>query len=129
MSWRAREGGRGVAFKKVSLKGNVFVLCVQPQDTKKRKQLAKAWEVEFARKCQPLEPKLVGCLWLHSPPPSTAEAPAQKVLTRDESFLMQFAVVPLVSLPLVPTASKGETSAEKQDHQGECTGRVMWHFI
>lgn len=43
----------------------------------------------------------------------------EKVLSKEESFLMQFAAVPLVALPLpVPTTSEGETSADKTEGQG-----------
>ncbi len=91
---------------------------------KKKKQLAKSWEAEFARKCQLLEPKVIGCFWLQPPPAAAMAAegvPSQekKVLSRDESFLMQFAVVPLVPIPISPMSTKGETSAEKSENQGE----------
>ena len=66
----------------------------------------KAWEAEFVRKCQPLHPKLVGCLWFN-PQPSDQE---QKTLSKDEAFLAQFAAIALVPLPI----SVGESSSENQ---------------
>ena len=61
---------------------------------------------------------MIGCLWLQ---PQLTSSQDQRVLSKEESFLMQFAAVPLVALPLpVPAASKGETSAEKSETQGVC---------
>lgn len=87
-------------------------LCVQPQDAKRKRQLAKAWEAEFVRKCQPMEPKVIGCLWISISSP-------EKILPKEEAFLMQFAAVALSALPIpVPVASKGESSTERSETQG-----------
>ncbi len=92
------------------------ILFLQPQD-KKNSQLAKvkAWEAEFARKCQPLTMKIVGPVWPRqransSSPASAAGSCNQSV---DEVFLSQFAAVSLVPLPIAhPMVTKGEASSE-----------------
>lgn len=101
---------------------------VQPQE-RKNSQLAKAkaWEAEFARKCQLLNKKKIGLLWLN---PLTANTSLPDgSASCDEAFLMQFAAVSLVPLPIPhPMASKGESSLEVSSdhhlHQGKacCIG-------
>ena len=62
---------------------------------------AKAWEVEFARKCQPLKPVRIGCTW-------TCMSAGGDNLSKDANFLKQFAAVALVDMPLSVT-TKTET--------------------
>lgn len=84
---------------------------VQPQD-RKNSQLAKAkaWEADFARKCQLLTKTVIGPTWPHSP--ASGSSPSDS-LSCDETFLAQFAAVALVPLPIPhPMATKGEASSE-----------------
>lgn len=84
---------------------------------------AKAWETEFARKCQRLEPKVIGCIWIQTRPGEEA-----RTLSKAESFLMQFSAVALVPLPIpVPMSSKGESSTDKMETQGlaACRANVL----
>lgn len=96
-------------------------------ETERSKQLAKAkaWEADFARKCQRLEPKLTGCHWLSVAQCSGKEKKGEgeareeeRVVSSEEGFLMQFAIVPLVPLPISVVTTKGETTAQKSENQG-----------
>ena len=90
---------------------HTHIQCTCIQDLKQQKQVskAKAWEAEFARKCQPLRPIKIGCLWTSG----GAEPQEGGVVTvsKDMEFLQQFEAVPLVELP-VAVETKGETTAE-----------------
>ena len=66
---------------------------------------AKAWEAEFARRCQPLKPIKIGCLW------TSGELAGQTGISKEMEFLQQFEAVPLVELPIA-VETKGETTAE-----------------
>lgn len=74
---------------------------------------AKAWETEFARKCQRLEPKVIGCIWIQ--PQTTQPGEEARTYSKAESFLMQFSAIALVPLPI--PYSKGE-STDKMETQG-----------
>ena len=67
---------------------------------------AKAWEAEFARKCQPLKPIKIGCVWT-----SGDQEGGVANVTKEMEFLQQFEAVPLVELPIA-VETKGETTAE-----------------
>ena len=72
----------------------------------------KAWEMEFARKCQPLKPVKVGCVWSRL---TVCEAGVGECeLSKDEEFLRQFAAVALVDLPL-------SVETKKESKEMECS--------
>lgn len=48
----------------------------------------KAWEIEFARKCQPLKPVCIGCCW------------ASNGIETDRSALLHYQAVLFTSLPI-----------------------------
>ena len=48
----------------------------------------KAWEVEFARKCQPVKPVCIGCCW------------ASNGTEASRNVLMQYQAVPFTSSPI-----------------------------
>ena len=79
---------------------------LSPQDDNnesKRKKMAakeKAWEMEFARKCQPLKPIQIGCVWSRLTVCEGDQGVRGCELSKDEEFLRQFAAVALVDLPL-----------------------------
>ena len=75
---------------------------------KQQKQVskAKAWEAEFSRKCQPLRPIKIGCVWSGSDNDGGVAS-----TSKDVEFLRKFEAVPLVELP-VAMETKGETTAE-----------------
>ena len=78
---------------------------------------AKSWEAEFARKCQRLEPKVIGCIWIQ--PQNTPPGEKAQAYSKEELFLMQFSAVALVPLPIpVPVSSKGESSTDKMETPG-----------
>lgn len=86
----------------------------QGSESRKQKQLAnaKAWEAEFRRKCQPLRPIKIGCIWRLR---ATDDA---DVVSKDEQLLDQFSAISLVELPI---SVETVTSAEKpQESQSEC---------
>lgn len=72
---------------------------------------AKAWEAEFARKCQPLRPIKIGCIWTGSGGAGQHQEGGVVTVSKDMEFLQQFEAVPLVELP-VAIETKGETTAE-----------------
>ena len=72
---------------------------------------AKAWEAEFARKCQPLRPIKIGCIWTSSEGAEQHQEGGVVTVSKDMEFLQQFEAVPLVELP-VSIETKGETTAE-----------------
>ena len=73
---------------------------------------AKAWEAEFARKCQPLKPVRVGCTW----------TTLTDNLSKDQSFLQQFAAVALTDLPL-----SLETKKDKEQKEADSSGGSSEH--
>ena len=83
------------------------------QDLKQQKQVskAKAWEAEFARKCQPLRPIKIGCIWTTSGGTGQHQEGGAVTVSKDMEFLQQFEAIPLVELP-VAIETKGETTAE-----------------
>ncbi len=82
------------------------------QDLKQQKQVskAKAWEAEFTRKCQPLRPIKIGCLWTSGRGAEQHQEEGVVTVSKDMEFLKQFEAVPLVELP-VAVETKGETTA------------------
>ncbi len=89
-------------------------LFLQEDDEIKRIKMAakaKAWEVEFAHKCQPLKPVRIGCTW------TRLSADGGDSLSKDEGFLKQFAAVALVDLPL-SVETKKETKEVGENTAG-----------
>ena len=58
----------------------------------------KAWEIEFARKCQPLKPICIGCCWA-----SNGTEPSRNVL-------LQFQAVLFTSLPVTISSDQENAS-------------------
>ena len=83
-------------------------MLVYIQDLKQQKQVskAKAWEAEFARKCQPLRPIKIGCIWMNRDQEGGGASASKEM-----EFLQRFEAVPLVELPIA-METKGETTAE-----------------
>ena len=113
----------------------MYVVFFQPQE-RKNSQLAKAkaWEAEFSRKCQLLNKKKIGPLWLHPQTIGTSSSLGGSV-SCDEAFLMHFAAVSLVPLPIpCPMEIKGERGIEASSdylHQGILLFSavcVCWHY-
>lgn len=75
---------------------------------------AKAWEMEFARQCQPLRPVRIGCTWTRL---SAADGDEGGNPSRDEAFLKQFAAVALTDLPL-SLETKKESKEAVTDNPG-----------
>ncbi len=95
---------------------NMTPFCVIFQDDNeiKRNKMAakaKAWEAEFARKCQPLKPVCIGCGW------TSLSGEDGDNLSKDEGFLQQFAAVALADLPL-SVAAKKETKELMENISG-----------
>ena len=87
-----------------------------------QKQLAKAkaWEAEFARKCQPLKAIKIGLVWECD----VAMETDNRVINEHSQLLAQFAAVTLAPVPIqIGTESKGvETpTAATADYAGERT--------
>ena len=68
---------------------------------------AKAWEAEYARKCQPLKPIKVGLIW------------ERDVTMETGGLLSQYTAVLLVPHPVsIGTQSKGESSTPSATNTG-----------
>lgn len=69
---------------------------------------AKAWEAEYARKCQPLKPIKIGLIW-----------ECDVTMESGEGLLSQYTAVPLVPLPVtIGTQSKGECTTPSATNTG-----------
>ena len=86
--------------------------CLQTDHQRRQKQLAKAkaWEAEFARKCQPLKPVQIGCVWSQ---PGPLAGGGQ--LSKEQAFLQQFAAMALVELP-IRIATKLQSPPHSETH-------------
>ena len=99
-----------------------YFFCFQSKECRRQKQLAKAksWEAEFARKCQPVKPVKIGCVWLRrNGSSSSGEAEVSK---QEQELLRKFAAVALSKLPIAmatPTlVSSSPASASKREEIG-----------
>ena len=61
---------------------------------------SKAWELEFARKCQPLKPICIGCCW------------ASNGTEANRSALLQYQAVLFTSLPVTISFDQQKTSPD-----------------
>ena len=64
------------------------------------KMKEKAWEIEFARKCQPLKPVCIGCCW------------ASNGTEASRSALLQYQAVLFTSLPVTISFDQQKTSPD-----------------